>query len=302
MKRDFMQEITTKIANAIEAGIQDDSFSPPWVRPHGDGRPFNATSGHIYNGVNILTLWFESMDRGYSADAWGTFKQWRGRDCMVRKGEKGTPVCYVGQMVRETENAAGEMVERGFSFLKWSHVFNVDQVDGDTSAMVARKSLPCLATRLAHCEEIITATGADIAYGGSRAFYRPSTDSIQMPPFEAFTGDDQDQATQSAYSVLFHELTHWTGNPKRLDRQFGERFGDDRYAAEELVAELGAAFLAADTGISHTVREDHTKYLAHWLNILRGDKKAIFTAAAKATAAVDFIREHVNAVDLADAA
>jgi antirestriction protein ArdC len=128
-----------------------------------------------------------------------------------------------------------------------------------------------------------------VKHGGERAFYRPADDIIQMPERERFLGTETSTPTEAYYGTLLHELTHWTGAKKRCDREFGKRFGDQAYAMEELVAELGAAFLCADLGISVTPRQDHAAYIDNWLSVLKADKKAIFTAASKAAQASDYL-------------
>ena len=143
--------------------------------------------------------------------------------------------------------------------------------------------------RSRQAEAFVAATGAAISHGGGRAFYRPSTDSIQLPPREAFTGTATSTPAEAYYSTLCHELTHWTSAETRCNRQLGKRFGDQAYAMEELVAELGAAFLCADLGITDEPRADHAQYLATWLSVLKADKKAIFTAASKASEAAAFL-------------
>ena len=138
--------------------------------------------------------------------------------------------------------------------------------------------------RIAHAESFFAATGATIQHGGNQAFYTMAADRVQMPPFESF------QDAESYYATLAHEVTHWTRHPKRLERDFGrKRFGDEGYAMEELVAELGAAFLCADLALTPEVREDHAGYLASWLTVLKNDKRAIFTAAAHAQRAAEYL-------------
>ncbi len=175
------------------------------------------------------------------------------------------------------------MMARGYS------VFNVAQVDGyepdEAEAPVTDRPL---VERLEHAEAFVTATGAQRMNGVDRAFYRPSTDAIYMPPIEAFTGSDTSTPQEAYYGTLLHELTHWTGAEPRCNRQFGKRFGDDAYAAEELVAELGAAFMSAGLGITSEPRADHAQYIESWLRVMKGDKRAIFTAASKASAAVAY--------------
>jgi antirestriction protein ArdC len=138
-------------------------------------------------------------------------------------------------------------------------------------------------------KSFVAATGAIIHHGGGRAYYRPSTDSIHLPPREAFIGTPRSTPAESYYSTLCHEMTHWTSAEARCNRQLGKRFGDQAYAMEELVAELGAALLCADLHITDEPRPDHAQYLASWLAVLKTDKKAIFTAALKASEATAFL-------------
>jgi antirestriction protein ArdC len=154
------------------------------------------------------------------------------------------------------------------------------------------KAAPTLdaVARIDHAEKFLHATGAQIAHGGTRAYYSLSTDAVQMPPFESFRDAD------SYYSTLAHELTHWSGAKTRLDRDFGgHRFGSNAYAREELVAELGAAFLCADLELALEPRADHASYIANWLEVMKGDSRAIFTAAAHAQRAADFIHKFSTA-------
>lgn len=133
-------------------------------------------------------------------------------------------------------------------------------------------------------DRFFASTGADIRHGGSRAYYQPNGDFVQMPAFEDFHN------AESFYSVLAHELTHWTKHPLRLDRDFGhKKWGDENYALEELTAELGSAFLCADLAVTPEVREDHAAYIDSWLEVLKNDKRAIFTAASKASQAVEYL-------------
>ena len=164
-------------------------------------------------------------------------------------------------------------------------MFNVEQIEGLPAQYTAPAS-PRLdvSLRIARAERFFRATGATLAYGGNRAFYRPSTDSIVLPIFEAF------RDAESYYATLAHETTHWTAHESRLARDFGtKRFGSEGYAIEERVAELGAAFLCADLGLTLEPREDHAAYVANWLDVLKTDNRAIFVAASHAQRAADFI-------------
>lgn len=203
----------------------------------------------------------------------------------MRKGEKGTPIVFYKEFSVDADpGQAGDDGTRRVARASW--VFNASQVDGYT--VPGLPDLPPIA-REANAEAFIAATGADIRHGGDMAYYRPSTDHIQMPDERLFTGSKLSSRTEDYYSVLGHELTHWSGADKRLNRLMKARFGDAAYAMEELVAELGAAFLCADLGITHTPRADHAAYIANWLQVLKSDKKAIFTAAAKASEAVQYL-------------
>ena len=277
---DIYTRITNQIVASIEAGA--DAFQMPW---HTDGlsagRPINALSGKAYRGVNVLALWCAAQEAGYSSDQWATYKQWSERGQQVRKGEKSTSIVFwkIGDALEsegadgDEENGSRRIIARGYS------VFNAEQIDGyQAPAMPTRTDI----ARVQEADEFFTALGADIRHGGGRAFYRSTTDHIQMPPFEVF------RSTIAYYSTLSHEVTHWTGAKARLDRDLKNRFGSEAYAAEELVAELGAAFLCADLGLANEPRPDHAAYVSNWLQVLKNDKRAIFTAAAKAQQAVDF--------------
>src|ERR1019366_3861370 len=178
----------------------------------------------------------------------------------------------------------GESEQRQVRYLKSSSVFNVEQIEGLPAHYTAQAaSVPNPEARVAAGERFAAATGAVIRHGGDRAYYAPQEDAVQMPPFETF------RDAGSYYATLLHELTHWTGHSSRLARDLRNRFGDEAYAAEELIAELGAAFLCADLGIALEPREDHASYLAVWLKVLRADSRAIFTAAAQAQRAADYL-------------
>lgn len=284
---DIHQEITNRIVEAIEAGAGD--FKMPWHVSADLRAPLNAHTKRAYRGVNVLTLWLTSHIQGFASSEWATFKQWQERGCQVRKGEKGTPIVFYKQLVGEdADPATGTTTERRIPFARASWVFNAAQVDG-ADVPEAPAPLAPLFERIEHVEQVVAATGARIEHGGQRAFYRPSTDSIQMPDAGLFTGTDTSTAQEAYYSTMLHELGHWTGTEPRLNRTRGKRFGDKAYAYEELVAELSAAFLCNDLQITVTPRADHAQYLASWLEVLKDDKRAIFSAASEATAATAYI-------------
>jgi antirestriction protein ArdC len=235
--------------------------------------------------MNILLLWGEAMAKGYTAPIWMTFKQALELDAHVRKGEHGSLVVYANSITKTETNDKGEDTEREIPFMKGYTVFNVEQVEGLPAHYYAQPENPLpLSERIENADRFMTATGATIHHGGPSAFYAPSRDIIQLPPFEAF------KDKESYYGTALHELTHWTKHERRLDRDFGrKKFGDAGYAREELVAELGAAFLCADLGITPEIRDDHAAYLGHWRTVLKEDKRAIFSAAAHAQRAADFL-------------
>lgn len=286
MKKDLYQTVTDTIIRDLEFGIR------PWLQPWivgGEGsqlnRPLRA-NGMAYQGINVLMLWGSAAENGFSSPTWMSFKQAQDIGAHVKKGERGTMVVYAGTLTRtELNEQTGEESERGVPFLKSYSVFNADQIEGLPEKFVRPPvTILDLSQRIAQVERYVAATGADIRNGGSMAFYQADRDMVQMPNFEVF------REPEGYYATLLHELTHWTRHKSRLDRSFGrERWGDEGYAAEELVAELGAAFLCADLQITPTVRKDHAAYIGNWLQVLKNDKRAIFTAASYAQRAADFL-------------
>ena len=284
-KPDLYTRVTQAIVADLEAGVRP--WTKPWSAEHLAGRisrPLRST-GEAYNGINVMLLWAEAVAQGYAAPIWITFRQALALGGHVRKGEHGATVVYANTFSRTETGDDGQDVERQIPFLKAYTVFNVEQVDGLPAHFhaVAEPKLDA-GQRIDHAEAFFAATGADIRHGGERAYYAIHPDYVQMPPFEAFADPE------AYYATLAHESTHWTRHPTRLDRDFGrKRWGDDGYAREELVAELGAAFLCADLGLELTPRPDHVSYIASWLEVLQDDRRFIFTAAAHAQRAVDYL-------------
>ncbi|MEJ0051702.1 MAG: zincin-like metallopeptidase domain-containing protein [Methylovirgula sp.] len=286
MKSDVYQKITNQIVSELEKGVRP--WLKPWSAEHAAGkivRPLRA-NGMPYRGINILMLWSAAMANGFATPIWMTFKQALDLSAHVRKGEHGSLVVYADKIVRTGRDAeTGEESEETIPFLKAYTVFNVEQIDGLPAHYYA-KAVPrgTSIQRIAHADGFFAATGAIVRHGGNRAFYSPSSDHVQMPPFEAF------RDAESYYATLAHECTHWTRHASRLDRDFGrKRWGDGGYAMEELVAELASAFLSADLDLTPEVREDHAAYIGSWLKVLKNDKRAIFTAASHAQRAADFL-------------
>jgi antirestriction protein ArdC len=284
---DIHQHITDKIVSAIERGAGD--FRLPWHRSAGNiMRPVNIASKKAYRGVNVVALWAYAEEFGYSSGTWGTYKQWSEAGVQVRKGEKAAYVVFYKELEFAADPESGDAETATRLFARATPVFAAEQVDGYQVPVL--DPLPAtVITPIERAEAFVAATGASITYGGSRAFYRPSTDSIQIPPREAFIGSPTSTPAESFYSTICHELTHWTSAESRCNRQLGKRFGDQAYAIEELVGELGAAFLCADLRITDEPRADHAQYLTSWLSVLKADKKAIFTAASKASEAAAFL-------------
>ncbi len=284
---DIHQHITDRIVNAIERGAGD--FRLPWHRSAGGiMRPVNIASKKAYRGVNVVALWAYAEEFGYSSGTWGTYKQWTEAGAQVRKGEKAAYVVFYKELELAAESETGDAETATRLFARATPVFAAEQVDGYQVPVIDLLPAPVI-TPIEQAEAFVAATGATIHHGGDRAFYRPSTDSIQLPPREAFIGSPTSTPAAAYYSTLLHELVHYSSHPSRCNRQLGKRFGDNAYAAEELIAELGAAFLCADLRITDEPRADHAQYLASWLSVLKADKKAIFTAASKASEAAAFL-------------
>lgn len=226
------------------------------------------------------------MRQQFSAPIWMTFRQAIELGGHVRKGETGSPVVYASTCkLAGTDGQDGDDEERSIPFLKAYTVFNIEQIEGlPPDYHASARPAANRDERIQTTEAFFAATGAEIRHGGSSACYIPSLDRIHIPAFADF------HDAESYYATLAHEMTHWTRHESRLHRDFGrERFGDEGYAMEELVAELGAAFLCADLDIELTVRDDHASYIASWLKVLKSDSRAVFTAAAHAQRAADFL-------------
>lgn len=273
------QAITDKIITAIEHGAG--TFRMPWVQTK--GVPRNATTQKTYRGVNVLSLWIAAMAGGYSTDLWATFEQWKKVGANVRKGEKGTLIVFYKQLDLKDEH---DEPERKVLYARASHVFNADQVDGAT---ITVPDAPLFETDEA-IDRLVADTGAQIIHGGEQACYIPSRDQIHLPDRARFVGTSSSTPRETFYQTLFHELGHWSGHESRLNRSSG-RWGEHDYHFEELVAELTAAFLCAETGLTNDVRPDHAQYIAGYLKLLKSSDKAIFAAAAAASKAADLIAE-----------
>ncbi len=286
-KQDVYSRVTEKIVADLEKGNL--TWLQPWQAGHVAGqvsRPLRSV-GMPYRGINILMLWAAAMESNYVCPIWLTYKQAQEIGGQVRKGEKGSLVVYANTINKTKTTDEGEEIEEAIPFMKGYTVFNAEQIDKLPAHFYARAE-PVLETpleRKEHLERFFAATGADIRHGDNRAFYRIDTDFVQMPELQAF------KEVERYYATAAHELTHWTRHPSRLGRDLGrKRFGDKGYAMEELVAEIGSAFLCADLGIEPETREDHAAYIKTWLTVLKNDKRAIFSAAGHAQRAVDYLQ------------
>ena len=278
MKRDLYAEVSARIVAELEAGAAP--WIKPWAATPGANTPCNAVSNRPYSGCNVILLWMVRA-AGYRTPRFLTFKQALELGGHVRKGERGTKVYFVKQLeIRDDEDTSTRLVP----MLREYTVFNVDQCDDLPDSVTMGKPMrvrnPDARDELA--DQFLRSTGADIREGHGEAYYVPSRDFISMPAFEAFNGADQ------FYGTVFHELTHWTAHKSRLDRDLKSRFGSRNYAGEELIAELGAAFLCAEFGFDGDLR--HAGYIGHWIELLKADKRAFFTACSQASKAADYLR------------
>ena len=288
-KRDIYAETTAAMITLLE-GDKLGNWKASWNRTTSRGMPVKH-DGKAYRGVNVLMLWCAQQDNGFKSNCWMTYRQAETYGGNVIKGERSKARSILFKPFTKGEKQeGGEVKEKSFLMIRDYAVFNVDQIENLPERFYASIT-PSAGfvnpdERTDRIDEWFENLGMDLQHGGDRAFFRPSTDQVQMPNFVDFaTGTDY-------YSTLAHEATHWTGGEKRLNRiRNTARFGNEAYAFEELIAELGAAFTMATLEISPTdePRVDHAQYLASWIKVLKNDKKAIFTAASAASNAVDFM-------------
>lgn len=289
---DVYKEITDKVIAALENAQR---WQKPWqsvfTRENGTlALPVNVVTGAQYRGSNILSLWLAKR----SSPVWGTYKQWQSIGAQVRAGERSTLCVFWKAIEYKNKSAdAGDDDETETRLIaRPFHLFNAEQVDDWSGApqSVTTTTEPTPAfDPIAQAEAFFAATGAAVKHGGDRACYTMALDLIRMPERSAFVGSKTSSPAEAYYSTLAHETTHWTGHATRCNRQLANRFGSESYAAEELIAELGAAFLCARLAVSNEPRPDHAQYIAGWLKVLRNDRKAIFAATSKAQQAVQFL-------------
>jgi antirestriction protein ArdC len=281
-RADIYQQITTAIIEAIEAGCN--KLKMPWHTAA--VIPTNASTKRSYRGINVFALWVAAAKRGFRTNLWATYQQWHELGAQVRKGEKASVVVFwkiyglEEQQVETNNGGDNEDEPRARCFARAYHVFNADQVDG-----FQIPEIPTLpeAERIERAELFFRRAGAKIVEKGQRAAYNVQADEIHMPPFSVFKKADY------FYATLGHETVHFTGHASRCNRQLASRFGSESYAAEELIAEIGSAFLASELQLEIEPCTDHAPYVANWLQVLKNDKRAIFTAASHAQRALDWL-------------
>jgi antirestriction protein ArdC len=266
------QEVTDRIVAEMEKGVDS------WQRTWGSSMPRNLTSKRDYNGINTFLLWLEQRDNGYATGDWMSFKQAKEMGGTVKKGEQGTRIVFFKRLDRDVENEHGEPESRQVLMAKYSYIFNSSQIDGLDQKRV-------LEAQKEHQEAQVLLDDSGAKIIGGQPSFSPKEDVIRMPEKVSF------DSLNDYYATALHELVHWSGHKNRLDRNFedSKRWGDEAYAVEELVAELGSAFLSAKCGIQGKLQ--HAEYLNNWIEVLKNDNRAIFTAASKAREASEYIHE-----------
>ena len=280
-KVDIYAQVTERVLEMMETHGSD--WINPFSRKGQGGQPRNIASKKAYRGINIILLGWS----GHTSATWGTYKQWSERKCQVRKGEKSTQILF-WQFFKKKDEAGNDV---SIPMLRTYFVFNADQVDGDIAeAIQSPATTDDGATEIVSAEEFFRHIPAAVSYSDvGNAYYSPSTDRVHMPNKSVFEATPTSTASECFYSTLAHELVHWTGHKSRLDRDLANGFGSEDYAREELVAELGAAFLCATLDISASPRADHAKYLNGWMKKLSDHKREFVSAASAATKAVDYL-------------
>ncbi len=275
-KRDIYAEVTDSIVALLE-NVDPKNYVAPFAQV-GAGMPVNVSSGKLYQGINIILLWSQQKP----SDTWGTYKQWEAKGRQVSKGQKATRIIFF-KPLEVTDKKTGE--EKKIPMLRAFSVFNESQLDDYSPEEITDAEGD--AARVERLDAFVAATGATIKEG-TKACYNQLTDHIEMPQLAAFR-ETTVSATDNYYSTVFHELTHWTGAKSRLDRL--QDRSQEGYAMEELVAEMGAAFLCASLGVAQGSREDHAMYIASWLKALKNDKKLVVKAAAAAQKAANLLHD-----------
>jgi len=284
MKKDIYQSVTNNIIEALERVSLED-YKATFANLTAQQLPVNPMTENRYHGINTLILWLEQQVHSFSCNEWGTFKQWKDKGANVKKGEKSSMIVFYKRVEKKEDK--GDDPEF-YNMLKSYSVFNADQVENYEPTKAEIQGTLGTVERIDQIEQFVVATGADIQKDKNIACYCPSSDHIEMPSENLFFENEQ-SATENYYAVLLHELTHWTGGKQRLDREQAGKTNKESYAFEELIAELGSAFLCSQFEIKQQGRDDHARYIKSWLQALKNDKKFIFKASAQAQKAIDYL-------------
>lgn len=293
-KNDIHQELTNSIIEILDT-VDLKDYKPPFANLAALGIPENPTTSKKYQGINILSLWFNQKSKEYQSNKWASFKQWQQAGAQVKKGEKGTRIIFYKTLIKDQDNESGEDNQIKIPMLKQYTVFNASQVEGFDDKDQNIKPAFDKVKRLELVDEFCKNTKAVIKTGGDEAYYAPKEDYINMPETALFFDTKETSATENYYSTLLHELSHWTGAKSRLNRQ-GDKSKKpiENYAFEELIAELGSAFLCAQHNIVQTQPKNHALYIKSWLQALKNDKTFIFKAAAQAAKAQEYLNDLNN--------
>lgn len=283
--KDLYQSVTDSIVKMIEEG----RFTQ-WRKSWSGGFPTNLSTGMRYRGINVLLLINSMIINGFAKPYFLTLKQANKLGGKVKKGEPATPIIYWNIQEKELDELDDEgkpQIEIR-CYLRRYYVFNVAQIediDDHIEEFLAEHIINKDVDQIDEAEKWLDASGAIILRGGHLACYVPQKDKIFVPDITQF------DTANDFYSAVFHELAHWTGHKSRLNRGFSERFGDQSYAFEELIAELTSSFIDAELGFSEFKLPQHVNYIANWLKVLKNDKNAIFTAASQASLAFEYLAD-----------
>lgn len=282
-----MTTLTQEVINKVNAKMISlmKSEGVNWSKSWSD-KSYISVDKHHYSGFN--TFWLSTQP--FERKVYGTYLQWNKKGCKVKAGSKSTGLLFYKTFKKEVENKEGKVEEKFFPLLKTFNVFNIEQVEGDTAQFDSYDLKQNKVTDIKAVEDYISNLKANISHdGGSRAYYRPSTDSIHMPSKDSFFDTKTGSATSHYYSVLFHELTHWTGDKTRLNRDLSGFFGNPSYAFEELIAELGSAYQCNKLNIDNEPRVDHAQYLNNWIKAIEDNDKVLLKASSMANKAVGYM-------------
>jgi len=284
IKKDLYQDFTNQVIEQME------NNNMKWFKPFTTSiinGHHNVVSKKPYQGLNCFSIGVAVHNNNFKSNEWATFSQWEKLGAKIKKGSKSTQILYWNIKEYEDKNNKDKLVK--IPMLKYYNVFNADQVDEYETKEIETKELDDWKAHF-KTDVFVESTGADIKIS-NKAFYIPSEDFIGMPSKEDFKGDKENTKEQYYYSTLLHELTHWSGHSSRCNRDLQNRFGSKAYAMEELVAEIGSAFLCSYLGVTKAPTPNHGRYLNNWLEVLKEDKKAIFKAFSLSKASSEYLME-----------